>query len=147
LDLQTYLDRKAKLMILLGMVAALVLLGGAISGMAFADSPAFCASCHTMNDAHASWSVSKHQQFKCTDCHLPHSYPEKLVEKARTGMHDTYAQMTGNYPSVIRVTAKGKEVLVENCQTCHAATIAKVKMGDGGDCMRCHRGIGHGKTQ
>jgi cytochrome c nitrite reductase small subunit len=147
LDLQNYLDRKAKIMILLGMFAMVVLLGGAAAGMAFADSPTFCASCHTMKEAHQSWAVSKHQQFKCTDCHLPQHYPEKLVEKARTGMHDVYAQLTGNYAPVIRVTAEGKKMLVENCQSCHAATIAKVKMGDGGDCMRCHRGIFHGKKQ
>lgn len=62
----------------------------------------FCGSCHTMapmvasyrNDVHGGGS-ERGVQAKCTQCHLPHDNSVNyMYRKARTGMHDVWAQLT-----------------------------------------------------
>lgn len=141
-----YLNRNALKLMLIGMVITAIGMAFTVVGFKFADSPAFCGSCHSMEQAHATWQVSNHKQLACTECHLPNrNLVEKMIVKSQTGMHDTYHEILRDYPASIKLSTKGKEIVVDNCLRCHQSTVENTKMMTGGDdCTKCHRGLVHG---
>lgn len=133
-------------MLALGVVVAVAGMAVAAGGYSYAESPAFCGACHSMEQAYASWEVSNHKQMACTDCHLPNeNLATKLAAKAMTGITDVYHETLRDYPATIKVTAQGKQYLTDNCVRCHQSTIENTKMAASGqDCAKCHRGLVHG---
>ena len=66
----------------------------------YTSTDAFCnEACHSHPHATEYWMQSAHYSNRhgvvvhCTDCHLPPGGIEYLVEKARLGAHDAYAQL------------------------------------------------------
>jgi cytochrome c nitrite reductase small subunit len=149
LDTGQLFNRNALKIVLITLVVAVVgmLLGGA--GYAYADSPAFCGSCHSMDQAQVTWQTSNHKQLSCTECHLPHqNLVIKLITKGQTGMHDTYHEVLRDYPATIKLSPQGKAIVEDNCLRCHQSTVENTAMASGGqDCTKCHRGLVHGTNK
>lgn len=127
-----------------GAVAGMLLFG---AGLSYADSPAFCGSCHSMQHVSATWRESSHQHFTCGDCHLPQdSIAAKLYTKAENGMRHTYHEVLRDYPDTIVFTADAAAIANKNCLRCHAYVVGNTALAHGdGNCLSCHRGLPHGR--
>jgi len=126
----------------------------------------FCSKCHTMEPMTESYLADIHGgnndkglRAKCVDCHLPHqSLMGYLVEKAKTGTHDVWAELTYN-KSKIDWQAKRKHakdfVYDSGCLHCHSnlkdATMGSPKsfiahkayfLNKKKKCIECHT-VGH----
>ncbi|MGI6091600.1 MAG: cytochrome c3 family protein [Negativicutes bacterium] len=149
LDTEQFFSRNSVKLILLGAVAAV--LGVAIfgAGLAYADKPLFCGSCHSMKHVTLTWQASNHKQFSCGECHLPQdSLLAKLYTKGENGMRHTYHEVLRDYPDTIRFTETARVIANKNCLRCHASTIEGTFMSAGGaDCTKCHRTIPHRQSQ
>ena len=149
MDTGQFTNRNALKLLVAGMAIAVVGMAVLAMGYAYAETPAFCGTCHSMEQSYASWQASNHKQIACSECHLPNSgLAAKLVAKAKTGINDVYHETMRDYPAVIKVTAQGKEYLADNCLRCHQSTVQNTAMGAGGqDCAKCHRGVVHGMNK
>lgn len=107
----------------------------------------FCGSCHSMKGVHSQWQASNHQQFKCTECHLPDTHiAGKVVYKTRAGLNDLIHETARDYPARIGMSGEGRQIVNGNCVRCHASTIARTGMAtEGADCLKCHRYLVHGR--
>lgn len=143
-----YLKKNSIMLVLFGALAAVIGLAIAGGGIAYADKPSFCSSCHSMKHVAVTWQMSNHRQFSCGDCHLPQeNIVEKMLVKGQTGMHDTYHEFLRDYPDTIKVSSKGRTIIEGNCLRCHAYTVANTFMSTGGQsCTKCHRGMIHGQN-
>ncbi|WP_297444046.1 NapC/NirT family cytochrome c [Sulfurimonas sp.] len=127
----------------------------------------FCAQCHTMEPMTQSYLADIHGgnnkeglRAKCVDCHLPHdSLFSYLVEKAKTGTHDVWAELTYD-KSKIDWQEKRKHakhfVYDSGCLHCHSnleeATMGSAKafvahkayfLDKKKKCVECHSNVGH----
>jgi len=113
------------------------------------NNPATCNNCHVMDAVYESWYHGGHQEWAtCSDCHTPHAIIPKYIVKAVSGYHHVSAFTLGNVPDAIRAKESSKEVVQENCERCHAETIANTNEGlMEGDryCFECHRTVAHGE--
>ena len=133
----------------------LVVIGGILGGLAAfgpprlyakSESPEFCGHCHVMEPEYEAWFHSgAHHRIKCVDCHLPNdTFARHLAWKTLDGVKDVLAFHTGRISDLIRLTDHGAKVVLENCQRCHAETIARVN--EDRRCWDCHRRISHKLT-
>lgn len=146
MDTGQYINKNALKLILLGIVlavAGMVFIGG---GIAYADRPAFCGSCHSMQQVYSTYKESNHKQFTCGDCHLPQqNLAVKMYVKGENGVRHTYHETMRDYPESIKVTPQATKILNDNCMRCHTSTVEKTGMGAGGQsCIKCHGGVVHG---
>jgi cytochrome c nitrite reductase small subunit len=139
--------KRKKVLITVGLVIGLAsfLFLTADTAISYTDNARFCLNCHVMNDAYESLQLSNHKQFKCTDCHAPHSYLPKVVFKTKSGLRDLYAVTLGEVPQIIRVTGESKAIISANCTACHKSTVEHTGMGRGRLCTDCHRDLVHKK--
>lgn len=103
----------------------------------------------------------------CVDCHVPHSYPAKLIYKARVGVTDALAEMRGVISTQEKfdkerwrmaniVWDEMRENNSANCRTCHdpEAMNASKQTEDTkkqhkkftagkATCIDCHTGVAH----
>ena len=106
------------------------------------DDPAACVNCHVMRGVYEGWSRAPHHAVAvCNDCHTPHTLARKYLVKAENGWHHSKAFTLQDFHEPIRIRAKNSRVLEENCRRCHAPLVAALGTVD---CVRCHRGVGHG---
>ena len=149
LDTGQYFNRNALKLMAIGCAVALagIILAG--FGYTQGEKSAFCGSCHSMEQSHATWGASNHKQIGCTECHLPHqNMAVKLAAKVQTGINDVYHEVARDYPATIRVSAQGQKIIADNCLRCHQSTVEATGMGAGGqDCTKCHRGLVHGSNK
>ena len=148
LDTGQYLTRNAIKLMAIGCIITVIGLGLARFGYAQAEKPAFCGSCHSMDQAYATWNTSTHKYISCTECHLPNNnIAVKLVAKVQTGTNDVYHEVLRDYPATIKVSNQGMRTVQDNCLRCHKSTVETTGMGAGGqDCTKCHRGLVHGSN-
>lgn len=113
------------------------------------NDPKACMNCHVMRDQFESWTKSSHHQAaKCNDCHIPHEFPRKYMEKSRNGWNHSKAFTLQNHPDPIRITERNLKILQANCIHCHEGMVSElvghrgVKM-DTVRCTECHRSVGH----
>ena len=146
MDTGQFFSRNALKFMLVGLAVAVIGMVAAGSGYALAESPSFCGSCHSMEQAHTSWLASNHKQFDCTDCHLPNrNLATKMAAKTVTGMTDVYHEVLRDYPALMSLTTQGRAIVADNCLRCHQSTVENTAMAGGGqDCTKCHRGLVHG---
>jgi cytochrome c nitrite reductase small subunit len=117
----------------------------------FSTNPTACVNCHIMNSQYDSWQKSSHHGVAvCVDCHLPHTFIEKYLAKAENGYRHAKEFTAQTFHEPIMVQARGREILQENCVTCHADMTHAIASGARGDidalrCVRCHAGVGHGE--
>ena len=114
--------------------------------LAKSESPAFCASCHVMEEEHAAWShAGAHRRLRCVDCHLPEGNPAvHYFWKSIDGMKDVVCFQSGHVPERIELSSHGAQVVQENCIRCHAATLAGIDTTR--RCWNCHRQLRHRLT-
>ncbi len=141
-------NTKRKLILTICLVIGLLSFLSIIANTAvsYSDNAQFCLNCHSMDEAYASLQHSNHKQFKCTECHAPHSYLPKVVFKTKSGLRDLYATTLGEVPQVIRATGESKEIITNNCIRCHRTTVEQTGMGQGRLCMDCHRNLVHDRN-
>lgn len=117
------------------------------------NDPAACANCHIMRDVHDGWQKGPHHAVAvCNDCHTPHTLVRKMIVKAENGWHHSQAFTLQNFHEPIRIREKNLRVLQENCLRCHGEFLGSIAPhgridGDDVNCIRCHRGVGHGPTR
>lgn len=130
--------------LMVGLLSFLFLLTD--TAISYSDNAQFCLNCHSMDEAYDSLQHSNHKQFKCTECHAPHSYLPKVVFKTKSGVRDLYLTTLGEVPQVIHATDESKEIISVNCIRCHQTTVERIGMGQGRFCTDCHRDLVHDKN-
>ena len=121
---------------LLGILCVLIVVIGLYTfynakGMSyFSNDSEACNNCHIMNDVYNDWSRGSHSQkiagkprATCNDCHLPHSFVEKWVAKAESGIGHAYAFTfkLDVLPTNLTATQKSKNMIQDNCVRCPPA--------------------------
>jgi nitrate/TMAO reductase-like tetraheme cytochrome c subunit len=97
----------------------------------------FCVSCHEMKIPEKEYLESKHAVnasgvvAECHDCHIPHSYPQKLFVKAKAGIKDAYGHITGVIDTPEKYEAKRKEMAETEW--------ARMRANDSAECRHCHQ--------
>jgi cytochrome c nitrite reductase small subunit len=113
------------------------------------NNPTTCNNCHVMDAVYEGWFHGGHKQWAiCGDCHTPHALIPKYYVKALSGYHHVTAFVFGNIPDAIRAKESSRRVVQENCERCHAATIAQTNEGlmdSDRYCFECHRSVAHGE--
>lgn len=138
----------------------------------------FCGgACHSMQWVAAEHKTSTHgaNRFgvaaKCSDCHIPHAYPEVLWYKTRAGIRDAVQEVRDVISTeekfkaqrkhmAERVWAEFRETDSANCRTCHVFTpevLALQKPAPRKDhegrkaanktCIDCHAGVAHAEPE
>lgn len=128
------------------LVAMAFLLFGPPQLLAKSESPAFCASCHVMEEQHTAWShAGAHRRIRCVDCHLPNGNAlSHYVWKSIDGMKDVISFHSGHVPERITLSSHGATVVQSNCIRCHEAAV--VNMDTSRQCWGCHRQLRHRLT-
>lgn len=117
------------------------------------DDPAACVNCHVMRPQFAAWQASSHHAVAtCNSCHVPHDLIGKYYTKAENGYHHSYAFTFQTFPETIRMREHSREIVLENCVTCHADLVDSIAAHQDDprtrvDCISCHAGVGHGPSQ
>jgi len=120
----------------------------------FSTDPKACINCHIMNEEYDSWAKSGHHHVAlCVDCHLPHEFIPKLLEKARHGWNHSEAFTLQNFHEPIQIGRKSAQTVQENCIRCHADFVHDITAMESQDpedpvsCVHCHKGVGHAPTR
>lgn len=127
----------------LGLVLLIILYTGSSIAMKKTDQPAFCSSCHVMNQATRTFMTSVHADLSCNDCHAPQQPLAMVAFKTKAGVSHVSRYITGGIDDVIRATDKTKEVVNQNCLRCHQMTNINVAMDAKESCIDCHRQVPH----
>ncbi|MBI5059340.1 cytochrome c nitrite reductase small subunit [candidate division KSB1 bacterium] len=109
------------------------------------DDPKACMNCHVMRDNFRSWEIGPHRFVSCNGCHVPHDVVGKYTTKVEHGVRHSYVFTFGD-PQVIRIKESGREIVNNNCVSCHATMVSSIfhTTGPGGRmCFDCHQGTGH----
>src|SRR4030066_2087227 len=94
------------------------------------NNPTTCNNCHVMDAVYEGWYHAGHQEWAvCGDCHTPHAFIPKYLVKAQPGFLHVSAFTLGHIPDAIRARESSREIVQENCERCHAATIASTNEG------------------
>jgi len=154
---------------LCALILAGVCLVGVEAAMGPTSSPEFCARCHEMSEAHASWRQSPHHtnasgvKVTCVSCHLPpRDRPlAHRLEKVSAGVTDAYVHFFGEYDGEAARRRVRQNLPSRRCLHCHsnlcgrssstavgAVHAAVVEQPSGGAyaCLTCHRNL-HGATE
>jgi cytochrome c nitrite reductase small subunit len=112
------------------------------------EDPRACVNCHIMRPQYDGWVKASHHGFAtCNDCHLPQTFLDKYVAKARNGWGHSKAFTTQDFPEPIRLTPANVRILQDNCITCHDGVLHDLSLvGDAPLCTTCHSTVGHGQT-
>lgn len=131
---------------LAGMAIAGFLLLGPPQLLARSESPAFCASCHVMEEQHGAWShAGAHRRIRCVGCHLPNNdFVTHYTWKSIDGLKDFVYFHTGMVSERIALTGHGAKVLQSNCIRCHGEAVSM--MDTTRECWSCHRQLRHRLT-
>jgi cytochrome c nitrite reductase small subunit len=128
------------------LVVLIFLLVGPPRLLAKSESPAFCVSCHVMEEQHAAWShAGAHRRIRCVDCHLPNAnHLAHYFWKSIDGMKDVVSFNSGMVPERITLSKHGTKVVQSNCIRCHAEAVSQ--MDTTRQCWKCHRQLRHRLT-
>jgi nitrate/TMAO reductase-like tetraheme cytochrome c subunit len=161
-------------LLLVGGIAGLVATVGTQVMVAATGSNEFCGgACHSMQWVAAEHKKSTHGANRygvgatCSDCHIPHAYPDKLWYKAKAGVKDVIAESRGVIATEAlfkkerkrmaeQVWAEYRENDSANCRTCHVFTPEALALQKGAPrkdhqnrqadkktCIDCHKGVAH----
>lgn len=166
-------------LLLVGLVAGAVGVVGTQVAVAVTGTNEFCGNaCHSHTQfVYPEYKVSVHGSNRtgvkasCSDCHIPHSYPAKLLYKAEAGIRDGIAEMQGVISTQEKFEAKRWEMASHvweemradnsaNCRTCHTpesmnsakqsedAIKQHKKFASGkATCIDCHTGMAHKEAE
>lgn len=135
----------------------------------------FCSSaCHSM-EAYTTpeWQDSPHYssasgvRATCSDCHIPHVYPQKIWVKTKSGINDIYHELKGTISTREKYEANRARMAEKvwsymiatdsrECRHCHSeqhfylakqqeeSLRAHLESDNGAKtCIECHKGIAH----
>ncbi len=134
---------------IIGGIAALfvlALLFGPAALTASGAEPRTCATCHSMEEKYQTHLESKHQEVACSDCHLPHGFPDGLAAKYQKGWVHISKTVSSNVPDEITLKDSDTEILLDNCVACHVNT-EHVQASEARSCLNCHRDEPHGSKE
>lgn len=121
------------------------------------DDPKTCVNCHIMAPQYATWNHSSHKNIACNNCHVPQeNIINKYYFKAKDGIRHAAMFTLELEPQVIKIGAKGKEVVQDNCLRCHQrvreitkslnVSYQEASHGKGKYCWECHVEVPHGRV-
>ena len=119
------------------------LYAGSSIAMKATDQAAFCSSCHVMNQATRTYMESVHADLSCNDCHAPEQPLAKVAFKTKAGLNHVSKYITGNIDDIIHAAPNSREVINQNCMSCHRMTNINVAMDAKKYCTDCHRQVPH----
>lgn len=144
---------KKLLLTLGGLILLIVLAYGTVEAT---SKPGFCANCHEISGAVASWKTNPHKSVPCLKCHAdPGTFG--LIKRKVMALREVYLHMTGKYPKALR-----GRVNFHNCVLCHTGKIKayavkapNLAKGEAAfdhtdildtktSCLECHREVAHG---
>ena len=157
---------------LLALIVGVGLTGGFVAGLKYAETTAFCTSCHEMSYAYQEYTRSVHYSNEfgiragCGDCHVPPAFLPGLMRHIQastevwghvTGMLDTPAKYEAHRAELAnRIWAELKANDSAECRRCHTpssmalakqppmAAAAHASLAKSGmTCIDCHRGVAH----
>ena len=102
----------------IGIVVALLLLGGVVYAWDYTNSPAFCGTvCHTMPPEYTAYLISPHARVSCVECHIGRTFiGNAFTRKAGDLMHVVrYASNDYRFPLYAREMQPARE----SCEKCH----------------------------
>lgn len=120
-----------------------------------------CNNCHIMNEVYNDYLAAPHSKkvkgearATCVDCHLPHSFVNKWIAKAQSGLGHAYAFTfkLDKLPTNLTANEKSKKMVQDNCIRCHAdyasaainaTTMTNPHKDSSLSCVSCHNGVGH----
>lgn len=126
-----------------GIVLGVVLVAVFMLTMQMTDQRPFCATCHVMQGVAATHKLGSHADLSCNDCHAPHNLAAKLPVKAKWGLHDFFANLSGK-DAPVQASKDTRDTVNANCKSCHATTNVNVASMDAKPyCVDCHRSVAH----
>ncbi len=157
-----------------GFAAGVVFWGGFNTAMEFTNTETFCTGCHEMRDnvypelaQTAHFSNRSGVRARCSDCHVPHDWTEKIARKMQASK-EVWGKLFGAIATRQKFLDKRRELaghewarLKSNdsleCRNCHstaamdltrqaprAATIhTRYLLSGERTCIDCHKGIAH----
>ncbi|MDH5324670.1 MAG: NapC/NirT family cytochrome c [Gammaproteobacteria bacterium] len=161
--------------LLFGAAAMLIIVVGTHQVMEYTSANDFCLNCHEMQTAYKEYVQSPHYSNRsgvvaaCHQCHLPQTYPAKLLAKF-SKITEVYYHMLGRIDTTEKYEGK-RAAMAEKvwsqlrrngskpCTLCHnyesmlaakqglhARKAHARAMDSGGEksCVDCHRGVAHG---
>lgn len=167
--------RSVLALLLIGVAVGAVGVVGTQVGVAVTGTDEFCGnSCHSHqkfvypdHKASAHYANRTGVRAMCVDCHVPHSYPAKLIYKTKAGIRDAFAEVSGvlatkekfdqeRWRLANHVWDEMRENNSANCRSCHdpAAWDTKKQSEDAvkqhkkfqsgkATCIDCHTGVAH----
>lgn len=131
-----------------GLVIALLAFVAVVATYVSSGANSYCAdTCHSMQDASASWRTGAHATSRCVSCH-----ETSVVDAAMTRTRHVVASVTGHDALVVRVRVSSLK-----CLSCHKAILRGTARSDRGiivehghivtagmECLDCHASVGHG---
>lgn len=162
-------------LLFVGLVVGATSVIGTQVAMAVSGTDEFCGTtCHSHQKfVYPDHKLSPHYANRtgvramCVDCHVPHSYPAKLVYKAQAGMRDAFAELRGTIATQEKFDKERWRLANNvwedmrannsaNCRTCHdpqamdaakqsADAVKQHKKFAAGKatCIDCHTGVAH----
>ncbi|MCK2127753.1 NapC/NirT family cytochrome c [Thauera aromatica] len=128
--------RSPWLLLAAGALATLVLGGGAIAGLRWTNTEAFCIGCHEMRDnVYAEYRDSVHDRSAsgvravCADCHVPREAIPMLIRKVQAS-GELWAKLTGKIDTAEKFEAHRHELAMR--------VWASMKRHDSRECRSCH---------
>jgi nitrate/TMAO reductase-like tetraheme cytochrome c subunit len=166
-------------LVFVGLVVGATSVIGTQVALAVTGTDEFCGTtCHSHEKfVYPEHKLSTHYASRtgvramCVDCHVPHSYPAKLVVKAEKGMTDALAELRGTIATRAKFDKErwrlANKVWEEmradnsaNCRSCHdpAAWDSKKQSEDAtrqhrkfaagkATCIDCHTGVAHKEAE
>jgi len=157
---------------LLAFIIGIGLTGGFLAGLKYAESEAFCTSCHEMNTPFQEYTHSVHYSNEfgiragCSNCHVPPTFWAGLVRHAEASV-EVWGHLTGKLDTPEKYESHRLELAQKvwnelkandsaECRSCHTpAAMALVKQPSsaasahqslatsGNTCIDCHKGPAH----
>lgn len=136
---KTALAQKAIFHLVMAVTSISLLLLFGTGMLKYTDRPQFCNRCHAMMPTYDNWKASAHGPVKCTDCHQPNNFSDKLVFKAKNGLSSLYKTSTGQIPNMIHTSPESRDIILQNCVRCHENTLRTYHIPVNTYCWECHR--------
>lgn len=128
---------------LCGLLGGVVVFAVMSYAMVTTDSRPFCTTCHIMREAGVTHKLGTHADLTCNECHAPHNLLAKLPFKAKEGLRDFTANLSGR-DVPLGALVSTREVVKANCIACHTRSNVDVASMDVKPyCVDCHRNVAH----
>lgn len=110
-------------------------------------APQACGTCHVMDYEVETLAKSAHRDLSCLDCHSPKGFLEKPIDEIKTASRHLYIFVSGTTPDVIKPLEHSRQIVQENCASCHAKITGIEHIGNDPNrfCFDCHRDTPHGR--